>query len=159
MAKASVIKFESNKRSIELTLTSRSFPDATTDWDRDVINAGVAVEAGVFQGKFDTFIWSHELGYLLRLLEELHQHVGQPVKAVFRCRETTLRFEFHLNSFGRLAVYVTVREQPASDVKLSFTIAADQSHLPIWVDMIRKAIETFPPQIEARPLGDPLHVE
>lgn len=159
MAETSRIRFERAENCLELTLTSRPFPDAELDWDRDAIDATVDVKAGAFEGKFATTVWSHELACLRMLLEELGKRVGLSAEAAFRFREATIRLAFKLDKLGHLDIQVTTCEDPASDVRLDFSIAADQTYLPFWIDSIDAALREFPQQVETGHVQDPLHFD
>ncbi len=144
------IEFGAHGDFLSIQLNKRPFPDAENAWDRDAIDVTVTISAGVFDGEFETTIWSHELTFLLNLLKAMDKSMGKETEKTFKFREGTILFTFRLTKTGVIEIPCTVCDNPSGDTKLNFTIGADQSYLSQWIEQIAAALKTFPQVLDTR---------
>lgn len=148
------IEFSTGEASLRITLLSRPFPDDESDWDRDVVSCLVSACAPPFEGKFETYVWSHELVALRALLQDLWKNVGTRMEREFELREGTVSMLFGLGKYGSLPHPVTVeielRPNPARGPSLTFELTTDQTWLPVWAEALDHALQVFPPQMRTQ---------
>ncbi len=133
-----MIRFAAGGEHIAINLNGRPNPDSIDAWDRDAINATVTIRSRHFNGGLATTIWSDELWHLRRILEKLYRHVGRPDRAEWGLLEGAVTLTFELSQLGHVQVYVELRDV---EMLLKFSIDADQTYLPLWIDQVTKALE------------------
>lgn len=139
-----VIKFEANNNYLHINLIDRAYRESNFKWDRDSIKGTVSVRAGVFNGEFETTIWSHELSLLLQLLYSLEEKVGTEDTTDFEFRDGTINIGFRLYRTGVIELECEVCENPGDNTRLQFVISVDQSYLTLWIDQINKILDVYP---------------
>lgn len=136
---------------VRLVPLRRPFPDAESEWDRDVMDMTVEVSLGPFRGAYRTFVWSSELAELRELLAGLERRLGEEVNEDFRLREGTLELSFQLGRRGTLGIAVEAAADPGLGPRLSGAVDADQSYFPRWLRELDALLATFPSAIPPPP--------
>jgi hypothetical protein len=136
-------------------LLNRPYPDADEPWDREVIHCEVNVHADAFQGHYPTAVWGHELVFIRAVLAALHERVGQEAEAFIRLIENAFDMQLELTPLGHLTMEVVAHGHPGMGPDLHFSMEADQSYLPLWIEPLDGALAAFPAEVRVD-VSDPL---
>lgn len=155
------VTFGDKGNRLRLRFKGRLFLDADEPLDRDVIDAAVWVDAGLFSSEFDAgplgqefygTIGSHELAQLRTLLHDLQLHPTDHPKTVFQFRQTVVRrMTFTPSEVGLLAIDVEVANPRSPARALRFSITADLRDLSKWISQLDAALTEFPQEFNPPP--------
>jgi hypothetical protein len=119
------------------------------------ITCEVRVDADVFRGQYETAIWGYELETIRRVLEVLYESVGQEADGFVEVIENAVDIRFALSPLGHLDFEVVLHDRRDVGPDLYFSMEADRSYLPRWIEQLDAALAAFPANVPVD-VSDPL---
>lgn len=143
------IHFAAGGQSVTITLQE----PYDSMWDERHVT--VVARSGAFHGSLDTLGWTYELYALHQLLIDLDRTVGRPDRKEWHAMEDELVLRFELTRLGHVQVQVQLRDRSANwpaetfvlpaETLLTFTLQADQTYLPLWIQEVGQALDALTP--------------
>jgi hypothetical protein len=132
---------------LRVTFLNRPHAHVDEPWDREVVTCEVSVDADVFQGRYETAIWGHELVIIRAVLAALYERVGQEAEGFIDLIENAFTIRFALSLLGHLTLEIVAHGHPGMGPDLHFSMEADQSYLPHWINQLNVALAAFPAEV------------
>lgn len=112
----------------------------------DERRAKIVARSGAFHGELVCIVWIYDLHALRELLRVLDRMVGQPDRREWHSMEDELTLRFELSQTGHLQVHIALLDHSGDwslPTTLGFTIRADQTYLPMWIQHVTEALENI----------------